>query len=483
MPTGRGDDDADAASWRPVLDAVPLRTDKAGSRPEHQDSVGRPAMSRVGLDPGPVAVTALSLSIWIVATLLLQLGVGVGIAMSRRGGAVQPGSAGERAAADEVGAAAGSPGGGAAWTGWREFRVARRAFEDARQTQCSFYLEPVDGQPLAPCKAGQYLTFELPPGAVDVEPGGVAGPARRLIRCYSLSDRPQPQAFRITVKRALPPADRPTLPPGLASGYLHDRVQAGDVLRVKAPAGNFYIDDDTSLPAVFIAGGIGITPMMAMVSECLAHQPGRELHLYYGLRDGGEHAFKAVLEAAAAAHPALHLNVVYGQPRADDEPGRDFQHTGFIDIALLRRTLPAGRHRFHVCGPPPMMAALLPALAAWGVPAADLHFEAFGPASAPPVGLGTAPPVAADVAGAFDIRFQRAARTLVWDGRDDNLLDFAERHGVAVESGCRAGSCGACETRLVSGQVTYAHAPDHAVAPGRCLLCVGRPAGALVLEA
>ena len=81
------------------------------------------------------------------------------------------------------------------------------------------------------------------------------------------------------------------------------------------------------------------------------------------------------------------------------------------------------------------------------------------------------------------MKFSRSGRTLFWDGHDPTLLDFAERHGVAVESGCRSGSCGSCQTRLVSGSVHYAHEPDHDIAPGHCLLCVGTPESALVLEA
>jgi ferredoxin len=72
---------------------------------------------------------------------------------------------------------------------------------------------------------------------------------------------------------------------------------------------------------------------------------------------------------------------------------------------------------------------------------------------------------------------------LTWDGRDASLLDFAERHGIAVESGCRSGGCGSCETRLLEGKVQYENAPDHDVAAGHCLLCVGHPSSPLVLEA
>jgi ferredoxin len=90
---------------------------------------------------------------------------------------------------------------------------------------------------------------------------------------------------------------------------------------------------------------------------------------------------------------------------------------------------------------------------------------------------------AAATSQAFDVRFSRSGRTLVWDGQDANLLDFADRHDLAVDSGCRSGSCGACETRLVSGTVDYADRPDHDIAKGHCLLCVGKPRSALVLEA
>jgi ferredoxin-NADP reductase len=418
-------------------------------------------------------VTAAQLLTDITVALLLQLLAGVAVAFWRR-----PSTAAAPApAAAEDSAAAASPAG--AWPGWRDFRVVRRAFEDAAQTQCSFYLQAVDGAPLQPFRPGQYLTFLLP--VSDGLAGAGVGPGR-ITRCYSLSDRPDPGGYRITIKRVPPPADRPTLPPGVSSSHFHDRVHEGDVLQVKAPSGHFFIDADASVPAVFIAGGIGITPMMSMLRWCVAEQPERPVHLFYGVRSSADQAFKQVLEDLAAAHPAFKLNVVYARPDADDVQGRDHQHAGYIDLALLRRTLPHGRHRFYVCGPPPMMQSLVPALRAWGVQADDIHFEAFGPASVRPTGPVTNEPAAASLA-ALDVRFSRSGRTLAWDGQDANLLDFAERHGLAVDAGCRSGSCGTCQTRLLSGVVSYADPPDHDIPKGHCLLCVGRPQSALVLEA
>ncbi len=414
-------------------------------------------------------MTALQLLGIISTALLIQLAFGVGVIVRRR----------LLAAADPVDEHATElPVATGAWPGWRDFRVVRREFEDAAHSQCSFHLQPVDAVPLAPYKPGQYLTFALNVGEAADAPSGV----RSLTRCYSLSDRPDAAGYRITIKRALPPADRPELPPGASSSHFHDRVREGDVLKVRAPAGHFFIDPDASVPAVFVAGGIGITPMMSMLRWCMEEQPGRAVHLFYGVRSSADHAFKQVLEGFASTHPAFRLHVVYSNPGPDDVLGRDHQHVGRIDLDLLRRSLPHGRHQFYVCGPPPMMQSLVPALREWGVQEDDIHFEAFGPATVRPMGPKTNEPMP-DAATSLDIRFSRSGRTLVWNGQDANLLDFAERHGLAVDSGCRSGSCGSCETRLVSGAVDYPEKPDHDIAKGHCLLCVGTPRTDLVLEA
>ena len=413
-------------------------------------------------------MTAAELLGLITAALLLQLALGIGVAVRRRRLAptVVPPAPRPAPRRTEL-----------AWEGWRDFRVARREFEDAAQSQCSFYLQPVDGQPLPAFRPGQFLTFSLEVNGPSADSPQALRP---LTRCYSLSDGPDPAHYRVTIKRVPAPAEHPEWPPGQSSNHFHDHVQVGDLLRVKAPSGHFFLDPDARVPAVLIGGGIGITPMISMLRWCLAHQPQRVVHLYYGLRNSREHAFKQRLEEIAAVHPALRLHVVYSRPSAQDVAGRDYQHAGHVDVELLRRTLPHGRHQFYVCGPPAMMQTLVPALAEWGVPLQDLHYEAFGPAS---VKLPGAPAPAAVADTALEVKFARSGRTLNWDGSDASLLDFAERHGIEVDSGCRSGGCGACQTRLIEGSVQYEHTPDHDVTEGHCLLCVGRPAASLVLEA
>lgn len=358
-----------------------------------------------------------------------------------------------------------------AWAGWREFRVARRDYEDRAHTVCSFHLEPLDGAPLPPFVPGQFLTFAVPISA-----------DRTLTRCYSLSDAPNAGSYRISVKRVLAPVGRPELPPGACSNQLHDRLQIGDIIKAKAPAGRFVVDPEPSVPVVLIAGGIGITPLLCMLRGGLAAEPNRTVHLYYAVRQGAEHGFRKELEELARLHPNFHLNVVYSQPGPDDASGQDFQHAGHIDVDLLRRTLPTGRHRFYVCGPPAMMASLIPALGQWGVLPDEIHHEAFGPASAR-AAHASSRAEAPRASPSLEVMFRKSARTLVWDGKDANLLEFAERHDLSVESGCRSGSCGTCEVKLISGTVRHAENPDHDITPGHCLLCVGVPDSPLELEA
>lgn len=411
---------------------------------------------------------------WILGALFLQAVAGVGVVIWRR----PRGAAEAEPAAPPTARSANH----AAWTGTRDFRVISRTYEDAARSQCSFTLQPVDGQPLPEFRPGQYLTFVL-----QVMDDARQGERRSVTRCYSLSDAPAPDHYRVSIKRVRPPSDRPDLAPGVSSNHFHDHVRVGDVLQVKAPSGHFTIDPDPNVPAVLVAGGIGITPMMSMLRWCLTRQPERHVYLYYGLRQGNEHAFKSQLEEMASAHPRFKLNVVYSRPVAEDVQGRDFQHTGHVDLALLQRTLPHGRHQFYICGPAAMMESLVPALAEWGVPEADVHFEAFGPASVRKAGPAHAAtrtlPATATSQVELEVQFKRSGRTLTWDGSDSNLLDFAERHGVSVESGCRSGSCGSCETRQLAGSVEYAQRPDCDPTPGHCLLCVGRPVSALVLDA
>ncbi|MGB0684183.1 MAG: FHA domain-containing protein [Magnetovibrionaceae bacterium] len=345
-----------------------------------------------------------------------------------------------------------------AWSGFRKFRVAKKQPEC--EDVCSFYLVPHDGKPFPTYQAGQHLTFQLKIPEI----------AKPVTRCYTLSESPtETDYYRVTIKK---------VPDGLASRFFHERINEGDILDVRSPSGKFHLDLSEARPIVLIGSGIGLTPALSMANAIAATGGQRETWLFYGVRDGRSHAMKDHLQALADAHPNIRLHIVYSRPREGiDFMGRDYDHAGRIDLDLLKRELPSNGFEFYLCGPPAMMNALVPDLEDWGVPAGDVHFEAFGPASVKRA--ATAQPT---TTVSSKVTFAKSGLTVDWTGDHVTLLELAESKGVALDSGCRAGSCGTCVSAIKSGKVKYVEQPGVPPENGSCLACIAVPDGDLALD-
>jgi ferredoxin-NADP reductase len=299
-----------------------------------------------------------------------------------------------------------------------------------------------------------------------------------LVRCYSLSDRPRQDYYRVTIKRIAAPAGRADVRPGRGSSFFHEQVHVGDVLDARAPAGTFFLDPLATEPIVLAGAGIGITPLMSMLEAIVHAGRGREVYALFGFRHGGEHPFKTHLERLAAAHPQFHLHVAYSAPQRSDVLFKDYNHRGRLTPARIREVLPSNNLQFYVCGPSAFMESLVPALWDWGVPEGHVHFEAFGPAS-----VKSTRRVPQHTAEACEVRFARTERAATWNGSRTSLLEFGEAAGVVLPAGCRAGSCGECMIAIRSGRVSTIKQAGIPVPSGHCLTCISVPAGDLVLEA
>lgn len=415
------------------------------------------------------------------------------------------------------------------WTGYRKFVVRKRVIEDPAQQVCSFYLEPHDRRPLPPFNPGQFLTFQLD---IRVDPsaclkcGGYLAPEAKFctncglpvasakpapkaagkptVRCYSLSDGPHPERYRVSIKRVPPPRDRTDLPPGLASNHFHNSVKEGDILDVMAPGGKFYLDLNSDRPVVLIGGGVGVTPVLSMLNAITDSGSQRETWFFYGLRNGTEHVQKAHLERLAHDHPNVKLHVCYSAPRAEavdpraatlvegrdasllggemDKKGRDFQHAERVTVDLLKRVLPSSNYAYYICGPQPMMNAIVEDLEAWGVPTADIHYEAFGPATVKKTTKATTV-LTKQMQAATTVKFAKSGTDCVWSPDVESILDLAEANGVPMDSGCRVGNCNTCLTAIKEGDVEYLRDPDTPPEKGSCLTCIAVPKGNLVLDA
>ena len=244
------------------------------------------------------------------------------------------------------------------WNGWRDFRIDRIVQESS--VIKSFYLRPVDGRAVMDFKPGQYLTFwfELP-GQPPVK------------RNYSLSAAGDGQQYRISVKRE---------PMGLASGWLHDHAAEGTVLKVAAPAGEFFLADAPQRPVVLLSGGVGLTPMVAMLEALAARGGDVPVHYIHGTHDRETHAMRDHVRALAAQTAAITVTDFHQTPLADEVAGRDYDHAGLITDDWLLAHTPVDQADYYVCGPRPFLRATVATLSLAGVPSERIHYEFFGPA-------------------------------------------------------------------------------------------------------
>ena len=359
-----------------------------------------------------------------------------------------------------------------AWNNYRKFELVKKEMET--KDICSFYLAPHDRLPLPPFRPGQFLTFKL----------DVPGQKKNVIRCYSLSDSAYNRdMYRVTIKRLDPPRDKPEIAPGVSSNYFHDALQELDILDIKAPSGQFYFDLSKPRPSVLIAGGIGLTPVLSMVSSMVDTDYQQETWLFYGLRNKTEHAMQQHLKNLDAAYDWLHMNVCYSDPGDDDVKGEDYDYGARVSVELFQKLLPSNNYDFYMCGPPPMMSSLVGDLEAWGVPEDRIHLEAFGPASVKKVSHVSQDKNPEGQQSTFDVSFAKSGKKLIWDGDSDTLLDFAEENDIDIDFGCRTGNCGSCLTAVKSGEVELINDDVGAdIEKGSCLLCVSRPKSNLVLD-
>lgn len=361
------------------------------------------------------------------------------------------------------------------WSGVRKFEVVRKEYESPDQQICSFYLSPHDGKKIPQFKPGQFLTFEL----------NIPGQAKKVLRCYSLSDAPNDnKTYRVSIKRVPPPPNSTDIPPGLSSNYFHDAINVGDILDVKAPSGGFFLDVHSDRPVVLIGGGVGLTPVMSMLNTLANQNSKREVWFFYGIRQSHEHCFKEHLRRIDEQFDNIHIVVCYSEPFDTDVEGEDYAYEGWIGVDLFKKMLPSSNYQFLMCGPPPMMEALIGQLEEWGVPEKDILREAFGPASGKkkPKPSEDNPSTQAAVQG-HAITFKQAGKSAAWNDNYDSLLDLAEDADIDIQPGCRVGNCGSCMTAIVEGDVTYDEPPAFEFEKGTCLPCCCRPTSPVTLDA
>ncbi|WP_347265798.1 2Fe-2S iron-sulfur cluster-binding protein [Paracoccus sp. (in: a-proteobacteria)] len=383
---------------------------------------------------------------------------------------------------------------------FRRFRLARKVPESSAIT--SFHLAPEDGGPLWDMRPGQYLTLRIPLAS---------GP---VLRTYSLSALPEGRDHhRISVKRE----DR-----AAGSAWLHDHLAEGDTLEIAAPRGGFVLDEVSTRPVLLLAGGVGLTPLLAMLHRLRAGT--RRVWFVQATENGDVHALRDEVAALAAGSDGrITARTVYRAPTEADRKAARFDAEGVVDRAFLQALLPLDDYEVYLCGPTPFMVAMWRLLTELGIAPERIAYEFFGKggslaalAAAPPPpvhanrqpsrapkalaalafltdpearGLPDALPGTVEAAapaplaaGGAEVVFARSGVAVPWNGASRTILELAEAAGLTPEFSCREGICNTCRCAISEGAVDYLSEPLDPPGPGQALICCSRPVGRVVLD-
>ncbi len=291
----------------------------------------------------------------------------------------------------------------------------------------SYDLRPPEAGELPAFTAGAHIDLTLPNG---------------LIRSYSLIN-PQAERHRYMIAVQKDRASRG------GSKWVHENFRPGDVLTVNGPRNNFALNE-AAPKSIFIAGGIGITPIMSMTERLSTL--GRDWELIYCARKRSEAAFVDALKG----------NVRFN---FDEEPGGKM-----LDLAAVVRAAPPGAH-LYCCGPLPMLSAFEAVTA--DLPRERVHVEYFT-AKEPPA-----------VTGGFKVVLAKSGREFVVPP-GKTILDTLLDAGLDIPYSCMEGVCGTCETKVVEGTPDHRDLilteDEHATGKIMMICCSGSKSEKLVLD-
>jgi ferredoxin-NADP reductase/MOSC domain-containing protein YiiM/ferredoxin len=352
-----------------------------------------------------------------------------------------------------------------AWPGFRPLRVT--AIEAENTTISSVRLADPGGVPVPAALPGQFVTVRLRP-----DPTGAP-----VLRSYSLSGRPGADEYRISVKRE---------PHGRGSGYLHSRVRTGDTVEVAAPRGTFTLRSGTG-PVLLVSGGVGATPVLAMLQALAAVRSPREVWWLHAARNRVERPFAVETAVLLARLPRARSHICFSRPDPADVPGRDYDTAGRLSADLLRELNLSPDAEAYLCGPAGFLTDVTAALIGVGVPASRIHTEIFGSQPGLTPGITHVPvrpphPPTGPPGDGPRVSFARSDLAVPWRADYGSLLDLAEACDVPTRWSCRTGVCHNCESGLLSGEVAYAPEPVDQPAAGNVLVCSAQPRDAVVLD-
>ena len=288
-------------------------------------------------------------------------------------------------------------------------------------------LKTEDGSPLAPYRAGQYISVAAHIGDTITT------------RAYALCGSPawaKHGEYNITVRR-----DHA----GFVSPWIQDNWQVGQKITISGPQGHLYYERlRDAKKVVALAGGVGITPFMSMAYALRDGLEEFDLTILYGSRTESGIAYRKELDEVCAACDKVHVVHILSD---EEKPG--YEH-GFITAELIKK-YGGEEYSIFMCGPQAMYHSLDTEIAKLGLRRKFVRRELFGAIKNP----WDQPDYPAEFRGrTFNMKVIQCGMEYTMPvSADEPLLVAAERAGIAAPSRCRSGECGWCRSKLISGSV------------------------------
>lgn len=351
-------------------------------------------------------------------------------------------------------------------------------------------------------KPGQFATLHL---TID---------GQKVNRSYTISSSPsRPHCYSHTIKRVPSSGDHP---PGLVSNWLHDNVNVGDQIEVSGPYGVFSCHDFPSKKLCLVSGGSGITPMLSMARWVCDTQSNIEIVFVHAARTEADLIARVELEYLASRYQNFRLLfTLSGESDRSSWSG----YRGRMSSSLLYSAVPdLNSWRVFVCGPAPFMASIKEQLRGDGYPMDRYQEESFGAPVASEQKQGSEEkaekPAEFGLKAALkkispvkdggvqnrvskednkkpsaltaSVKFSQSGKTI--EAKGSSILEAAEENGISLPFGCRAGACGACKQKLLSGKIQRDDYDDQVLSDderneGYILCCIGKADGAIEIDA
>ncbi len=360
--------------------------------------------------------------------------------------------------------------------------IALRVIErhDMTQRHFSVRLQAANGGAFNLFSPGQYLTLMTPNEFVkDSVPKGERS-KKLLKRCYSLASWQENTNF---YELGIQCEDE-----GQVSTWLHRYLQVGTVIEALPPKGNFVIEPNQPLHTVLVAGGIGITPLRAMVHQFIS-QMGHEfsadksMSLFYSAKSAAEMCYLNEFTQLAQQYSCFHFSPFVSKPGDANTESHWQGGIGRLCAEQLTHQLDTylndqqseGRKRenktkchYYLCGPNTMMDDITTGLIQQGIPEASIHFECFG--------------ISNEAISEDSFSVKLGENTNIVFQKHRTLLDAMEEQGVEIQSECRTGECGQCKIKVKKGTTRRLIETDVHLNEGEILSCCNVPESDLQIE-